>query len=448
MQKEAKSAFILSLIMAFRMLGLFMILPVFTLYAHQLTGSTASLIGIALGIYGLTQAALQIPFGLSSDKFGRKPIIILGLLLFIAGSVVAALSHSIDGVIIGRALQGGGAIGSTALALLADLTRDETRTRAMAFMGMTIGLSFAAAMVLGPIIDSAFQLSGIFWVTAILGVLAIVMLGAVPKAPKAVSNMAEPKQKRLRAALKNGALLRMNFSIFIQHATLTVLFLGMPSLLKHHLGLSSHGQTLFYLIVLFIAFFAMVPLIIIGEKKHKLKQVLVFSVALMAISQFLIPSAGHHVVLVGLLVFLFFTAFTNLEATLPSLVSKIAPIQMKGTAMGIYSSSQFFGIFVGGLLGGLTLAHFGLHGTFILGASLCVLWLLVLLPMKQPPYLSTVIVKREQFDANLQHKLQSTDGVAELAWSQEEGLLYVKINRQKISKDGLHKVLEQGNLSE
>lgn len=373
---------VLASIMSFRMLGLFMILPVFSVYAEHTPGATTTLIGLALGIYGLTQACLQIPFGMLSDRIGRKPVILMGLCLFFIGSVFAALSHSICYLIIGRALQGAGAIGSTVLALVADITPVESRSKAMAFMGLTIGLAFTFSMIVGPIINHWLHLSGIFWVTALLALFGIALtswkipLVSLPK-------NRPPLSKGLNAVLHNPQLLRLNFGIFSLHAILTSLFIVIPLILTKQLLLSEWQQISLYLIILILAFAFALPFIIIAEKKKKIKQVFIAGIITIFIAQcaFLMVSSK---LAMSLTLMLFFTAFTLLEALLPSLISKTAPPERKGAAMGVYSSSQFLGIFIGGSVGGLVFARGDMLGVFIMCAVLALLWFALACSMKKP----------------------------------------------------------------
>lgn len=451
MLKERSAIISLALIMGFRMLGLFMILPVFSIYAEKIPGATVLLVGVALGVYGLTQAMLQIPFGMWSDRIGRKPVIMFGLALFFAGSVVAALAHNIEWIIIGRALQGAGAIGSTTLALVSDLTRDENRSKAMAMIGMTIGFAFSVALVLGPVINAWFHLSGIFWCTAGFAIVGMILLGvSVPKPPRIVANgQVGTDSSRLSSVFKNPQLLRLNFGIFSLHATLTALFLTVPMLLLHRLDLSSSQQVLLYLTVLASAFIVVVPLIIVSEKKRRLKSMFTGAIALLIITQFILLAPHHDTLGVAITLFLFFTAFTLLEASLPSLVSKIAPLKGKGTAMGVYSSCQFFGIFIGGVCGGWLFSHYGMMGALLLGVSLCFIWLILAATMAQPPYFSTLLFN-VPVTANinsLTEKLSKTAGIAEVAVIAEESLLYLKADKKIITKYELRKLIEEGNLT-
>lgn len=446
--KESRAVISLGAIMSFRMLGLFMILPVFSVYLHKMPDATPTLIGVALGIYGLTQACLQIPFGSLSDKIGRKKIILLGLVLFTIGSVIAALSHSIGGIILGRAIQGGGAIGSTVLALVADLTRDESRNKAMAFVGLSIGLSFMIAMIVGPIVNHWFQLSGIFWLTALLAIIGIILLyTAVPKPPALfIDSSAEPVSSRFKHVLTNPQLIKLDLSIGLQHAIFTALFLAMPVVLTHDLNLSSQQQIWLYLGVLVLAFISMVPFIIIAEKKRLMRPIFISAIALIALCQLVFWLGNHHTILVMLGLFVFFTAFTFLESCLPSLVSKQAPIRQKGSAMGVYSSSQFFGIFIGGAVGGVCYGHFGLSGVFAFALGLAVIWWLISLSFQNPPYLSTVTIPYKQLTSSEISSIQQVNGVQEVAWFQGEQLLIVKIDKQKISEQELRNTLETGSL--
>jgi len=448
MKMQHRSAVMsLAMIMAFRMLGLFMILPVFSVHATTLTNATVTLVGVALGIYGLTQAIFQMPFGMLSDHIGRKPVIAAGLLLFAAGSVVAALSHSIYGMILGRALQGAGAIGSTALAMVADLTRDENRSKAMAMIGLTIGSSFSIAMILGPIIFAWFHLSGIFWVTAGLGLIGLIILVIIPSPAKVIPHPdIEMETGKFKSVFKNGQLVRLDWGIFSMHAMLMATFIAIPILFTHTLGLSPTHQIITYLVVLVLAFSSMVPLIIIAEKKRKMKGIFLLAIFMLLVSQTLLFLLHDMAISISILLFLFFAAFTLLEASLPSLVSKIAPIRYKGTAMGVYSTSQFLGIFVGGSLGGLIFSHYGTHGIFLFCALLALAWLIIASSMKHPPYLSTLIFeaseKSTQVADELNHQLKSIPGVAEVALISAEKLIYLKVDRKIVDENELRKVIE------
>jgi MFS family permease len=380
---EKRATISLSLIFAFRMLGLFMVLPVLSLYAHNLIGATPALIGFALGSYGLTQACLQLPLGMLSDKIGRKRVITGGLLVFIAGSIVCALSHTMAGLIMGRALQGAGAIGATLIAFIADLTREETRTKAMAIVGVTIGLSFAIAMIAGPVLSSLIGVSGIFWLTALLGLIGIGILFTLVPTPTHCEfhRDVETLPALLISTIKDLHLVRLYAGIFTLHAILTASFVVLPPLLQEAAGLEAHRQWLLYLPVLLLAFVSMIPCIIFAEKYHRLKPVFVSSVALIALSQGALWEWHGHYLGVAFCLYGFFTAFTFLEASLPSLVSKTAPRGSKGTAMGVYSTAQFLGIFAGGSLAGLLYGRYGASSVFLMSLLLAIIWLIIAIKM-------------------------------------------------------------------
>jgi MFS family permease len=431
-KQELRAAGSLAAVFSVRLLGLFMIYPVFATYAKQLAHSTPYTIGLALGIYGLTQGLLQIPFGLLSDKIGRKTMIVFGLLLFAAGSAVAAMSTTIEGVIIGRAIQGGGAVGSVILALVADLTREENRTKAMAMVGITIGFSFMVALVLGPIAASFVGVSGIFWLMVVLAFAGIAITQFIVPKPQKVSihRDAETVPAMLGRVLRNGDLLRLDFGIFALHAMLTASFLVVPGLLHGALGVTSHNQWMIYLPVLLISVAVMVPSIIVAEKHRRMKFVFVSAVAGLVVSQVLLLADAHNVFVLLAAITIFFAAFNVMEASLPSLVTKTAPPEAKGTASGVYSSSQFIGIFVGGVFGGWVHQTAGDTGVFALTAGIALLWLLAAATMARPSYLTTRLVRiADGTDlSSLAAKLSQVPGVAEAVVIAEDQLAYLKVD--------------------
>jgi len=374
---EWRASVSLAALFAVRMLGLFMIYPVFSAYAEHLQGATATRIGVALGIYGLTQALLQIPLGMLSDRIGRRPVIAGGLLMFALGSVIAAMATSIQGVIIGRLLQGAGAIGSATLALTADLTTEQNRTKAMAIIGITIGMSFAISLALGPVVHDWLGMAGMFWLTAGLGIvgIAILALGVPRPIEPALTQGSLVSGSVLRLVLKDGQLMRLNVSVFALHLIMTATFVALPLTLRDFPELDQR-QWLIYLPALIVAMLAMVPLLILAERRQCVREVFLGSIVAIGVSNvlFLEGKAAGHLMLVILALVIFFTAFNLLEASLPSLVSKTAPADHKGTAMGLYSTSQFFGIFCGGLAGGWVLQHFHVGGIFVFTVAVALLW--------------------------------------------------------------------------
>ena len=378
---ERRTVSSLALLYSFRMLGLFMVLPLLALYAADLPGADPLTIGLALGVYGLSQALLQIPLGWLSDKLGRKPVIVGGLLVFALGSVVAGMAETIEGVVLGRALQGAGAIASTVMALVADLTREEQRTKAMAIVGMSIGLSFAMALVLGPLVAAAGGLSAVFWFTTVLAIVGVaIVLLLVPTPP--VGQMYDEVGARrglFARSLQDAGLLRLNFAVFSLHFVLMALFLVVPGLLLEVADLDRNSHWMVYLPALLLSIVGMVPMMIMAERKGRLHAMFLLAIVLLILAMTVI-SAPASPLLLYLGMWLFFVGFNYLEATLPSLVSKMVFAGGKGTALGIYSTCQFLGAFAGGALGGWLLKSGG--ASLLLGCCLVLsaLWLVVFLP--------------------------------------------------------------------
>ncbi|MBV9346395.1 MAG: MFS transporter [Pseudolabrys sp.] len=384
-RKELGVTGALAAVFSLRLLGLFMIYPVFEAYARGLAGANPYLIGEALGIYGLTQGLLQIPFGLASDRFGRKPLIVFGLLLFIIGSAVAGYSDTIAGVIFGRALQGAGAVGSVILALAADLTIEANRTKAMALIGITIGASFLIALVAGPAVAALIGVPGIFWLMVVLGGLGIVVtLVAVPTPRRLeVQREAETVPALLGAVLRNPALLGFNVGIFVLHAILTASFLILPGLLRTTLGVAPRNDWMVYIGILLISVAVMAAALGGAQRFRQMPAVFLGAVAAIFASQVLLYTGAQNATALIAALVLFFSAFNILEASLPSLISITAPRQAKGTAMGVYSSLQFLGIFAGGVLGGFAFQQGGAVSVMLLTGGLALIWLVAALVLRR-----------------------------------------------------------------
>ncbi len=434
---------------ATRMLGLFMVLPVLALYAEELTGATPLLVGLALGIYGLTQALLQIPFGLLSDRIGRKPVIATGLLLFLLGSVVAAGSETIGGVIAGRCLQGSGAVAAAIMALLADQTREQVRTAAMATIGLSIGVAFAVAMVLGPWLAAAFGLSAVFWFTALLAALGLAVLWKlVPPAPRRLRHRDVGIDRgQLAAIFTRADLWRLDLSIFSLHLVLMAIFVAVPfRLVEAGIGVERHGLT--YLAIMALAFVGMVPLVIIAEKRQRMKSMCLVAIAAITVSLAGLAGFGSGWALFAWLL-LFFIAFNLLEATLPSMLSKLAPAGAKGSAMGLYSTSQFLGAFLGGVMGGLLAQQWGLTAVFVGSAVLAGVWWLLMLGMPPPPHLSSEVVAlgdEHQGDAldTLMASFADVAGVEDVLVVPEERVAYLKVDRRRLDEEALARLIRSG----
>jgi Arabinose efflux permease len=383
---ELRSSLALALVFFLRMMGLFLILPVFVLYAEHLHNATPTLIGIALGSYGLTQAVFQIPFGAFSDRIDRKTVISIGLLIFIAGSITAGLAKSIYTVIFGRALQGAGAIAAAIMALAADLTRDNQRSKAMAFIGIGIGLSFSLAFVVGPVLNPHIGVPGLFFLSAGLALLAIAILYTLVPAPE--RHLLLPEQKaqagQLRTVLVEPQLQRLYISIFILHMLLMSSFVAIPLALRDAAGLDSARHWEVYLPVLILSGLIMLPFLLLGEKYNKVNVFFGGAVGFMILAQFGLYFEHNSILHITLFLLTFFVSFNYLEATLPALITRYAPRSGMGTALGVYSTSQFIGTFCGGVSGGHIYERFGLGSVFLFGGILAALWLCSLLFMQKP----------------------------------------------------------------
>ena len=439
--QELKSTVSLSLVFVFRMFGLFMVLPVLVLYSQDIEGYTPALAGFAIGAYGFTQAILQIPFGWLSDRFGRKPVIIAGMLIFMIGSFVAAQAETMYGIIFGRILQGCGAVAGAVTALLADLTREQYRTRAMAVFGISIGFSFCIAMMLGPLFANWWGLSGLFTSNAVMAGLGIlILLAFVPTPVVTRTDLNTTVNKAgIREVLRNGEMVRLMAGIFTLHFILMALFVFLPQVLENSLDMAREDHGWVYLISLAVSFFLIIPVIIYSESRRKLKQCFVGAVTLLLAA--IAAMSDSSSVLVG--VFLFFTAFNFLEATLPSLVSKLSPAGTRGTSMGLYSSCQFLGAALGGSIGGLAMQHWGLTGVMLTCVIPTAAWWLLSVTMKQPPYVSSMVMALDSslsLDARaIGKELAIIPGVEEVTVLDSERTAYLKIDRKVVDMTVLRK---------
>jgi len=369
------------LIMATRMLGLFMLFPVISIYAtNEYQNTTPFLIGLTIGIYGLTQAFFQIPFGYLSDRFGRKPLLYIGLCLFFLGSILAAISTDIIYVILGRALQGSGAISAVLMAFLADSISEENRSKANAFVGFQIGLAFMLSLLIGPTIASIAGLSGIFWSIAFLSVISLTIVASLPHTkPINYYRLSIEEFKKIL----NPKLLRLDFSGFVLHLMLASAFIVMPLLLVENNIINIADNWKLYLPAMMMSFVGMIPLIILAEKLQKTKLILLISIALLIISQLLFYELKLNFNIFLIVLSLFFVAFNTIEAILPSLLSRTASSSKRGLAMGVFSTSQFLGTFFGGAIGGLIYDIFSLNSVFLFTIFMAIIWWLVMLTLPQ-----------------------------------------------------------------
>ncbi len=435
---ELRSTISLASIYGLRMLGMFLILPIFAIYAETLEGGKDhTMIGLALGAYGLTQVLLQLPFGMASDKYGRKKVIYVGLILFVIGSIVAAMGTDIITVIIGRAIQGAGAVSAVVTALVADLTREEHRTKAMAMIGGTIGITFALSLVAGPLLNQWIGVPGIFWMTAILSLLAMGVVKFLVPDPinSHFHSDAQTAPNKIKDVLSDTQLLRLNFGTFCLHGAQMAMFIVVPFALKETSGMSENQHWIVYLPVLIASFVLMLPAIIYAEKRAKLKPVFIGAVALMLFAQLMFAETIHLFWGVVISLLIYFTAFNMLEASLPSLISKMAPAAYKGTAIGVHNTAQSFGVFLGAVVGGYLSSRYGFSAVFVFCASLMGIWLLLAFGMKSPPSVKTkmyhVALTNDSQAKELASNIAKMSGVQEVVAIAKESTLMVKINNQQ-----------------
>ena len=388
---ELRASLSLASLYAFRMLGLFLILPVFAVHAHTLPGGDDPLlVGLVLGIYSLTQGLLQLPFGMASDRLGRKPVIVFGLVLFALGSLVAAHATDIAWTIVGRALQGTGAISAAVTACIADLTRDSQRTKAMALVGASIGLTFALSLVAAPLLYEWVGMAGLFHLTGAMAVLGIaIVLFAVPPlhvpAHVVAADGTRLERTRFREVALDGELLRLNVGIFALHMVQMAMFVVLPAWLveRAQLPLADHWKI--YLPVVAASFVLMVPPIAWGERAGRLRAVVLASIALILAAQLGYAAQPVGVWTFAVLLLVFFAAFNVLEATVPSMVSRLAPPDVKGTALGLYNTVQALGLFAGGAIGGWASSRFGGVAVFVLCAGVMAVWFVVAMGARRWP---------------------------------------------------------------
>jgi predicted MFS family arabinose efflux permease len=439
---ELRAMFALGGIFALRMLGLFMIVPVFAIYGQHYTGATPALIGLAIGIYGLSQAVLQIPLSLIADRTARKPLIIIGLLLFALGGAISAVSTSIWGVILGRAIAGSGAISAIVMALLADVTREEHRNKAMAAMGMTIGFSFIVAFSLGPLLTKQFGLSGLFWLTSIAGVLAIGLLAIVPSPLRLLRQNPLGFGVQLKSVLALPDLNRMHISIFALHLLMTSAFVMLPQQLEKFAQIPISHQGWYYLPLLLLGALMTIPAIIVAEVKRQMRLIFIAAVGLIVVSLMVLMFESNRLGMI-LGVGLFFISFNLIEAMVPSWLAKRAPVAARATAMGINASSQFLGAFAGGVLGGQLLTYANPQISWMILSCFALIWLFVASGLGSPPYLSSLSIRLPDHpltglssDINdWAGCLLAVEGVEDIVILPDQHVAYLKVDKRKMNDD-------------
>ncbi len=441
---ELRAAIGLAGIFGLRMLGLFVILPVFALYAAGLEGGTdLTLVGTALGAYGLSQAILQIPFGRWSDRFGRKPLLYIGLAIFAAGSLVAGYSSSIQGVILGRILQGSGAVSAVAMAMAADLTREEHRTKVMAIIGAVIGLSFAASLVLGPWLGRVIGVDGIFYLTGALALAAIAVVVLLPDPPARDSHVAgAPVQ--LAEILRDRELNRLSLGIFVLHAVMMSLFVTVPFDLVEA-GLDGHEHWKVYALVMLGSLLYMIPAVQFGDRRGRSKAVFLFSVAIVAASQVLLLFPAQGLIGIGVALLVFFAGFMVLEAALPAHVSRAAPAGGRGTAIAVYSTVQFLGAACGSALGGYLAQHWGRASLLTMNLGLLAVWLLAAWGMRGYDASSIRSYVLPPLDgpraAGLRERLHALPGVREVKLQAGARMAYLKVDTRAFDEQDVLKLI-------
>ena len=454
---ERRAVAALSGIFSLRMLGLFMFLPVFSVHAHEYAGHTPLLIGVAIGIYGLTQGVFQVPFGILSDRFGRKPVIAAGLVVFALGSVVAALADGIWGVVAGRALQGLGAVAAAVMALASDLTGEAHRTKAMAVIGASIGAAFALALVLGPAVTGVAGVSGLFWTTAVLAALAVALLYLGVPDPPRVARSGGATLADLASALRDGQMLRLDAGIFILHAIMIATFVALPIALRDRAGIDAADHWKVYVGVLAASAVLTVPLVVFADRKNRSRTVVLLGIvllgaALAGLAAVVVPAAAPPagagigaggIALIGCMV-VYFAGFNTLEASLPAMVSRAAPMRARGAALGVYSTAQYLGAFAGGVIGGWLLGAGGERAVLAACAGLCAGWLLIAFGLRQPRRLSVEqfhidAVEREAVEA-LTARLLAVPGVVEAVVVAEERTAWIRVDRLRLDRPALRAI--------
>ncbi len=442
MKEIFKKVLPLSLIVALRFFGLFIVLSVLSQYALELPGGTALLAGIAVGGYALTQAVLQVPFGVLSDRIGRKKTLLLGLLIFAAGSVIAALADNIYMLLLGRFLQGAGAIGSVVTAMIADHVREDQRAHAMAVMGMTIAMSFAAAMIIGPLVGGFYSVSALFWLTAILALLALLILfTAVPEPPKIKHSYSEEEAK-IKHVFKDKDLVRMYITFLFHSSTMAIAFFLIPLVMKQKFGMGPEDYWKVYLPAVIFGIVAMGPAAVFGEKYGKGKEVFLVSIGFIA-AAFALMGWSDSILWFAVGAVFFFIGFNMFEPLLQSFVSKFAKVHQKGAALGVANTFAYVGIFLGGAIGGWLYQHFGATGvsTFVLIVS--IFWGAWIYTMRSPGVRDNIFLPFSEYDREKMDGLKLINGVTDFYLNETEEIIVVKFDNEIVEESVIRTFLKK-----
>ncbi len=440
MKEIFKKVLPLSLIVALRFFGLFIVLSVLSQYALGMPGGTATLAGMAVGGYALTQALLQVPYGVLSDKIGRKKTLLIGLLIFAAGSAVCAMSSNIYMLLFGRFLQGAGAIGSVVTAMIADHVREDQRAHAMAVMGMTIAMSFAAAMIIGPIVGGFYSVSALFWLTAVLAVAALAILfTAVPEPPTIVHSYSEEEAK-IKHVFRDKDLVRMYITFLFHSSTMAIAFFIIPVVMKQHFSLGAEAYWKVYLPAVFFGIIAMGPAAVFGEKYNKGKEIFLISIAFVA-AAFALMGWSTSLFWFGVGATFFFIGFNMFEPLLQSFVSKFAKVHQKGAALGVANTFSYVGIFLGGAIGGYAYEHFGRGGVAILVLAVTVIWALWIVGMRSPGVRDNLFLPFDHYDREKMDALKRLNGITDFYLNETEALIVVKFDNDLLDEDTIRGVL-------
>lgn len=442
MKEIAKKVLPLSLIVALRFFGLFIVLAVLSQYAVDIKGGTPFLAGVAVGGYAFTQALLQVPYGTLSDKIGRKKTILIGLLIFAAGSIMCAVADNIYVLLLGRFLQGAGAIGSVVTAMIADYVREDQRAHAMAVMGMTIALTFAAAMIIGPIIGGFYSVKALFWLTAILAILALgILFTAVPEPPKIVHHYSEEEAK-IKHVFKDKDLVRMYITFLFHSSTMAIAFFLIPIVMKHNFGMHPQDYWKIYIPAVIFGILAMGPAAVFGEKYQKGKEVFIASIIFIA-AAFILMGFTNSVWLFGIGATFFFIGFNMFEPLLQSFVSKFAKVHQKGAALGVANTFAYVGIFLGGAIGGLLYQYYKESGVAIAVLIVCIFWIWWIIGMRNPGVRANLFLDFDNYDRDKLSGLKVMDGVTDFYINETEKIIVVKYDSEKLDENYIKDFLKK-----